>query len=106
MGGASDPLTRAQAIGTLSTMVSRGDTVFLIRRVAGRNARNKIVDLRLASAPTRSTAGELIGLMFSKVYLFHRSGLLLKKDESAEDLVRLLSTELFGEPNQLKAVWL
>jgi len=101
-----DPMAKANAAAMLSTLLSRGDTVFLIRRANGRNARNKIVDLRLATHPTKSTAGELIGALLGKVYIFSRGGLLLKKDEAAEDIIRTLSIELFGEPNQLKAIWL
>lgn len=101
-----DPMDKARAAATLSTIVQRGDTVFLIRRVAGRNARNKIIDLRLAAAPTKATACELVGMLFGKVYIYSRGGLLFRKDESAEDLIKMLSVELFGEPNHLKAVWL
>lgn len=102
----ADVLDKAKAAATLSHIVSRGDTVFLVRRTTGRNSRNQIIDLRLAAAPSKATAAELVGILFGKAYLFHRSGLLLKKGEAAEELVKMLSTELFGEPNQLKTVWL
>lgn len=100
---------KAKAIATLSTLIHRGDTMLLIRRNESKNnrtTRNKIIDIRLASAPTTTTASELIGCIYDKVYIYSRGGLLMRNGESAEDVVKKLSTELFGGPNFIKAVWL
>jgi hypothetical protein len=89
------------AVAHLASVLNRGDTLHVIRRGPSRR-RNLIVDVMKLPG---EQLGPYVGALVGRPYLFTQQGILLKGD-TAEQIVSRVSTELFGEPDQLKAVWL
>lgn len=90
------------AVAHLTSVLRRGDTLHVIRRGPSRR-HNLIVDVMKLPA---EQLGPFVGAVVGRPYLFTQQGILLKRGASAEDVIRRVSFEVFGEPNQLKAVWL
>lgn len=91
----------SEASANLAVMLTRGDTLTLVRRGPSRR-HNLIVDV----AVQHISIGRFVGAIVGRPYLFTQQGVLLRGGLSAEEMVKRVSVELFGEPNQLKAVWL
>lgn len=95
-------ITKAHATAELALLLPRGATVHvIIRGVTMRS--NSIVEFLV---PPTQHIGHYVGAILNRPYLYGQKGVLLRRGQAADALLEDLSVALFGEPKQLKAVWL
>lgn len=95
----------------LANVLSRGATVHLVKRQRTKRG-NVIVDVLFfrgqepALTAKPSPLGRYFAAIIGRPYLYKHNGVLLKRGEGADEMIKRVSNNLFGSPDQLTAEWL